>query len=521
KSQKRKLNVYGKENFKPESPTITLICLVKGDPPMNAFSIDIDKNITVHKLKKATKSEKAPEFDNIAPDRLELWRVNIRDDSNELANIDLHNYDQLRATKKIKTYFEVLSEDHIHLIVSPPVFTSASVQEVLSIKPPSVSARHSEFFQSIQNPPVILNHRPSGCTGPPVIFYNEIFNKFVADFKNENLPIPPNILEMVDIFVKDMENGYSTEEGRCEILEKHLKNVIGPMEKVENSDKTKSDRVVTILAQSSITFALVVLAEVKNEIGTGSCDPTIQDPLTDFIPLMQFYNNSYYKRIARLLEALHLASIRLKTFYEELNMSDPCDQRFYPFLHQYSDDFGNNIPFNYNDLFMEDCTEFVWRATTEDKSSIIIKYTQTYNVNAHKICAEKQLAPRILFASNKVIDGWWVIIMESVEELSLYHAQLTNENYMTVMQDIKQAIKLLHDNELVFANLCSTNILVYKVEMNTRAMLFGFDWCGEHAIGRYPFLISSTVKWHHGVKAYALLDKTHDLFWLDALQERN
>ncbi|CAG8496539.1 698_t:CDS:2, partial [Racocetra persica] len=331
-----------------------------------------------------------------------------------------------------------------------------NIQRVLSIKPPSISAHHSEFFQTIQNPP------------------------------NEHLLISENILETVELFVKDMEKGYSNEECRCEILEKHLKNVIGPMEKVENSDKTKSDRVVTILVQSFIAFALVVLAEVKNEIGTGFCDPTIQiagpwlcvlgavylekeivNPFTDFIPLMQFYNNSYYKKIARLLEALHLASIH---------------------------GFGNNISFNYNDLFMEDCTEFVWRATTETESPIIIKYTQTYNVNAHKICAEKQLAPQILFASNKIIDGWWIIIMKSVEELLLYHAQLTDENYLIVMQDIKQAIKLLHGNELVFANLCSTNILVYKIEMKTRAMLFGFDWCGEHTIGRYPFLISSTVK---------------------------
>ncbi|CAG8804117.1 28132_t:CDS:2, partial [Racocetra persica] len=84
------------------------------------------KNMTIHKLKKAIKSEKAPEFDNIAPDRLRLWRVNIRDNSNELVNIDLHNYDQLKATKKIKAYFDVLPEEHIHLIVLPPVFTSAS-----------------------------------------------------------------------------------------------------------------------------------------------------------------------------------------------------------------------------------------------------------------------------------------------------------------------------------------------------------------------------------------------------------
>ena len=47
---------------------------------------------------------------------------------------------------------------------------------------------------------------------------------------------------------------------------------LGP---IENDDKSKSDRVVTVLAGSLAAFALAVLAEIKNDIGTGNCDPTI------------------------------------------------------------------------------------------------------------------------------------------------------------------------------------------------------------------------------------------------------
>ena len=112
------------------------------------------------------------------------------------------------------------------------------------------------------------------------MLYHDLFGKFIADFGNKDLPISKKILEVVGPFVQDMANGYRFEDERCEILEKHLKKVIGPMEMVENEDKTKSDWVITVLAGLSIEFALIILVEVKNEIGTGGCDPYTQGGLS-------------------------------------------------------------------------------------------------------------------------------------------------------------------------------------------------------------------------------------------------
>ncbi|PKY50687.1 hypothetical protein RhiirA4_269624 [Rhizophagus irregularis] len=116
-----------------------------------------------------------------------------------------------------------------------------------------------------------------------------------------------------------------------------LRKIIRPIENISNKDKTCSDGVVTEPVESFHESALLFLLEIKNEIGTGLCDPTIQgslsyvrrwaqekfrcfrrialagpwicilgsvylekgiiDPLATFIPLVPFHHYSYHRRI--------------------------------------------------------------------------------------------------------------------------------------------------------------------------------------------------------------------------------
>ena len=60
--------------------TITLSCLVVGENPYeNAFPVDIDTNKvkTIGHLKKAIKEEFHPKFENVAPNDIRLWKVDI------------------------------------------------------------------------------------------------------------------------------------------------------------------------------------------------------------------------------------------------------------------------------------------------------------------------------------------------------------------------------------------------------------------------------------------------------------
>src|SRR3954468_8919775 len=62
------------------SNTVTIFCLVQGQSAERAFPIHISKNLFVGDLKDEIKKKKAPVFDDIAADRLDLWKVNISTD---------------------------------------------------------------------------------------------------------------------------------------------------------------------------------------------------------------------------------------------------------------------------------------------------------------------------------------------------------------------------------------------------------------------------------------------------------
>jgi len=57
------------------SETITLFCWVIGTPTTQIFPVDVEPNKRWGHAKMAIKKAKKPEFDDIAADTLELWKV--------------------------------------------------------------------------------------------------------------------------------------------------------------------------------------------------------------------------------------------------------------------------------------------------------------------------------------------------------------------------------------------------------------------------------------------------------------
>ena len=119
--------------------TITLSCLVVGENPYeNVFEVVFGKNlenVTVNRLKKAIKEEKAPEFDNFATDKLKLWKVDIsleeENEKLELVNTKINvnikedlGGEELPPLSKISKHFPSQpADEHIHIIVQRPVET--------------------------------------------------------------------------------------------------------------------------------------------------------------------------------------------------------------------------------------------------------------------------------------------------------------------------------------------------------------------------------------------------------------
>lgn len=81
----------------------------------------INKNESIDQLKEIIKARKAPEFNFITTDRIWLWKVQIRGDSDkELTKLMLRKEDQLLPTRKISSYFpEEPFDEHIHIIIKP------------------------------------------------------------------------------------------------------------------------------------------------------------------------------------------------------------------------------------------------------------------------------------------------------------------------------------------------------------------------------------------------------------------
>ncbi|CAG8752756.1 404_t:CDS:1, partial [Funneliformis caledonium] len=107
-----------------------------------------------------------------------------------------------------------------------------------------------------------------------------------------------------------------------------------------------------------------------------------------------------------------------------------------------------------------------------------------------------------------------------IEGVPLCDAEITDKEYLIIMNDVTKIIHLLHGKNLVFGDLCSMNIIVRKADNKIQTMLFEFDCCGEHQISCYQPSMNSTIEGPPGAEAYALLDKSHDLYWLDVFWKK-
>ncbi|CAG8852339.1 29415_t:CDS:2, partial [Gigaspora margarita] len=232
--------------------TITFNCLIKGSPLTHAFPIYVSvckMTNNLSNLKDIIKVQLPPEYSDVHVHHFKLWKVNIRDDQeDELSNITLRDSDILLATRKIRYYFlDDPGEDYIHIIVeaknslklevmelkdhvkalqnqitseksslsndvqhqtNPIIARNKNINQILNIPSPSIAAQHSIFFYQ----------------SPPVILFNNIFNKFIIDLENENLPISPKVSSMLNSLIKDMSTITN--------VKKNASKVVKPFQKI-------------------------------------------------------------------------------------------------------------------------------------------------------------------------------------------------------------------------------------------------------------------------------------------------
>ncbi|CAG8634333.1 6658_t:CDS:2 [Paraglomus brasilianum] len=134
--------------------SITLVCLIKGNLPENAFAIDINYNSNklISHLKDAIKAKNVQTFANIDAKDLKLWKVVIPADRADLIQGQpqlLQDNNQLKATDYIDDYWTVTPKRrHIHVIVEAPT-------DLLT---------EQEFFRIVLPPPQLFPNATKDTT---------------------------------------------------------------------------------------------------------------------------------------------------------------------------------------------------------------------------------------------------------------------------------------------------------------------------------------------------------------------
>jgi hypothetical protein len=115
-----------------------------------------------------------------------------------------------------------------------------------------------------------------------------------------------------------------------------------------------------------------------------------------------------------------------------------------------------------------------------------------------------------------------MIIMEYLDGISLSqgleHGMIKADN--DIYDNVVNAIELLHNENLVFADLRTPNIMIVEIDRRQQAKLIDFDWCGIHNKDRYPPSMNLNIEWPSGASPNSLLHKDHDIYWIKNLQNR-
>ncbi|CAG8626913.1 14833_t:CDS:2, partial [Cetraspora pellucida] len=378
--------------------------------------------------------------------------------------------------EKIATSFSSATKQYFFKVNNYKKEQERNVKKIQSYLPPSSFALLGNLIKYHVKDKQLLIHCPSECVGPPVQVYHNVFNQFLRDYHNEDLEMGKKYYKWALKFIHEMADIYPSEH---------------------EYDESSNGGVLEYNFHSFSVLCL--LAEIKNEIGTVCVlevvyvEKPIVDPLTDLIPLIPTNIRDHAERVARLFKALCLEVNRLKEYYGSI-ANPQNSQQFFLYPNQYKQQ-DTTIEFTYEKKLVDQPDKLLWKAITKGGREIVVKFTWHYNQRAHKLCSEIGKVPKLLYISKEMVYGFYMIMMDYIKAKPLYNCNnsLSHDECKMVFKDIEEAISKLYKENIVFADLRDSNILVNKSQDQYQGMLIDFDWADEEGIECYPFFMNEDI----------------------------
>jgi hypothetical protein len=232
------------------------------------------------------------------------------------------------------------------------------------------------------------------------------------------------------------------------------------------------------------------------------------------------------KYVAKVFEAVARAVKSLRLYYCNL-----CVQKHLKFRSP-SPTYPSDSP-----LRLRGSLEFKGRVLFEEKPyyhgslfvanygriPVLVKFCESYGEAAHRVLASAGLAPALRYCS-RVVGGAFMVMMDLIDGTDAYRTSEHDDIPPTVLEDIHNALKKLHEAGLVFGDMRSPNIMLVKsrgayipdedeyAEDEWHGQLIDFNWSGPVGKARYPPTLNKDgrITWAFGVEPAGLIEKRHD-----------
>jgi hypothetical protein len=140
---------------------------------------------------------------------------------------------------------------------------------------PSSAAKISNLIQQ-QNTFPIMNGRPANLSGLPIQLYHPVFSIVQEAMYSPDVDLSADDYATTHTLFTQSAALYAKEEKREEGVIPLLKEMLGvTLLRIANANNTRPD-FSYVVGCDGLLSALAGLVEIKNEIGTGGCDPAIQ-----------------------------------------------------------------------------------------------------------------------------------------------------------------------------------------------------------------------------------------------------